>query len=66
VDGWFFRALRRHLPAVPPLSQGVPNDIAPNLFNSVGTVEISEYREPNSPILTARRGFASRHASIAG
>jgi len=44
----------------------VPNDIAPNLFNSVGTVEISEYREPNSPILTARRGFASRHASIAG
>jgi hypothetical protein len=38
-----------------PLSQVVPNDIAPNLFNSVGTVEISEYREPNSPILTARQ-----------
>ena len=38
---------------LPPLSQVVPNDIAPNLFNSVGTVEISEYREPNSPILTA-------------
>jgi hypothetical protein len=40
---------------LPPLSQVVPNDIAPNLFNSVGTVEISEYREPNSPILTARQ-----------
>jgi hypothetical protein len=39
---------------LPPLSQMVPNDIAPNLFNSVGTVEISEYRQPNSPILTAR------------
>src|SRR5215510_13856752 len=36
---------------LPPLSQVVPNDIAPNLFNAVGTVEISEYREPNSPIL---------------
>jgi hypothetical protein len=33
----------------------VPNDIAANLFNSVGTVEISEYREPNSPILTVRQ-----------
>ena len=40
---------------LPPLSQVVPNDIAGNLFNSVGTVEISEYREPNSPILTARQ-----------
>jgi len=40
---------------LPPLSQVVPNDIAANLFNSVGTVEISEYREPNSPILTARQ-----------
>jgi hypothetical protein len=40
---------------VPPISQLVPNDIAANLFNSVGTVEISEYREPNSPILTARQ-----------
>jgi len=40
---------------LPPLSQMVPNDIAPNLFNSVGTVEISEYREPNSPILIARQ-----------
>jgi hypothetical protein len=37
------------------LSQTVPNDIAANLFNSVGAVEISEYREPNSPILTARQ-----------
>jgi hypothetical protein len=40
---------------LPPFSQVVPNDIAANLFNSVGTVEISEYREPNSPILTARQ-----------
>src|SRR5262245_44039902 len=40
---------------LPPLSQVVPNDIAANLFNSVGAVEITEYREPNSPILTARQ-----------
>ena len=40
---------------LPPLSQVVPNDIAANLFNSVGTDENSEYREPNSPILTARQ-----------
>jgi hypothetical protein len=40
---------------LPPLSQVVPNDIAANLFNNVGTVEISEYREPNAPILTARQ-----------
>ena len=40
---------------LPPLSQVVPNDIAANLFNSVGAVEISEYREPNSPILMARQ-----------
>ena len=40
---------------LPPLSQVVPNDIASNLFNSVGTVEISEHREPNSPILTTRQ-----------
>jgi hypothetical protein len=40
---------------LPSLGQTVPNDIAANLFNSVGAVEISEYREPNSPILTARQ-----------
>ena len=40
---------------LPPLSQTVPNDIGPNPFNAVGTVEISEYREPNSPILTTRQ-----------
>ena len=40
---------------LPPLSQVVPDDIAANLFSSVGTVEISEYREPNAPILTARQ-----------
>jgi hypothetical protein len=36
-------------------AETVPDDIAANLFNSVGAVEISEYREPNSPILTARQ-----------
>jgi hypothetical protein len=41
--------------ALPPISQTVPADIAANLFNSVGAVEVSEYREPNSPILTARQ-----------
>jgi hypothetical protein len=40
---------------LPPLSQVVPNDITANLFNSVGAVEISEYREPDAPILTARQ-----------
>jgi hypothetical protein len=40
---------------LPPLSQVAPNDIAGNLFSSVGTIEISEYREPNAPILTARQ-----------
>jgi hypothetical protein len=40
---------------LPPLSQVVPDDIAANLFNNVGTVEISEYRKPNAPILTARQ-----------
>jgi hypothetical protein len=40
---------------LPPLSQMVPNDIAPNLFSSAGTVQISEYREPNIPILTVRQ-----------
>jgi hypothetical protein len=40
---------------LPPLSQMVPNDIAPNLFSSAGTVEISEYREPNVPILMVRQ-----------
>ena len=41
--------------ALPPLSQVVPNDIAPNLFSSAGTVEISEYREPSIPILMVRQ-----------
>jgi hypothetical protein len=36
------------------VSQTVPDDLAANIFNSVGSVEISEYREPNSPILTVR------------
>jgi hypothetical protein len=41
--------------ALPPISETVPNDIAANLFNSIGAVEVSEYREPTSPILTARQ-----------
>jgi len=40
LDGWFFCALCRHQPAAAAVSQVVPNDIAPHLFNSVGTVEI--------------------------
>ena len=40
---------------LPPLSQVVPNDIAANLFNNVGAVEISAYREPNDAILTAQQ-----------
>ena len=39
---------------LPPLDQTVPNDIATNLFANAGAVEISEYRDPNSSILTAR------------
>ena len=45
--GFSFRGADTNRP-LPPFSQVVPNDIAPNLFNSVGTVEISEYREPNN------------------
>jgi len=40
---------------LPPLTQQVPSDVAANLFNSVGTVEISEHREPDAPRLMARR-----------
>ena len=39
---------------LPLVSQTVPDDIAANIFNSAGSIEISEYREPNSPILTVR------------
>lgn len=38
-----------------PVTHDVPNDIATNVFNNVGTVEIAEYREPNNPRLRARR-----------
>jgi hypothetical protein len=38
-----------------PLSQEVPNDIAANVFNNVGSVEISEHREPDAARLMARR-----------
>jgi hypothetical protein len=41
--------------ALSPMKQEVPFDIAANLFSNVGEVEVSEYREPNMPRLTARR-----------
>jgi hypothetical protein len=39
---------------LPTVSQPLPDDIAANIFNSVGSVEISEDREPNSTMLTVR------------
>ena len=38
-----------------PISHNVPSDIAANVFNNVGTVEIAEYREPGYPRVMARR-----------
>jgi hypothetical protein len=38
-----------------PFTRQVPSDLAVNLFNSVGAVEISEFREPNTQRLRARR-----------
>jgi hypothetical protein len=40
---------------LPPLTQQVPNDLAANLFNSAGTVEISEHRDTNAARLMARK-----------
>jgi hypothetical protein len=40
---------------VAPISHNVPSDIAANVFNNVGTVEIADYREPNYPRVIARR-----------
>jgi hypothetical protein len=38
-----------------PIAQDVALEEAANLFNSVGIVEISEYREQNTPRLAVRR-----------
>jgi hypothetical protein len=38
-----------------PVSHEVPSDIAANVFTNVGTVEIADYREPNTPRVMARR-----------
>ena len=38
-----------------PVTHDVPNDIAANVFTTVGTVEIADYREPNRPRGRVRR-----------
>ena len=38
-----------------PLTQVVPADVASNVFNHVGTVEVAEYAEPNFPGIEVRR-----------
>jgi hypothetical protein len=38
-----------------PLAQVVPTDVASNVFNHVGTVELTEYTEPNFPGIKVRR-----------
>ena len=38
-----------------PLTEQIPSDVATNVFTNVGSVEIAEYREPNYPIMKARR-----------
>jgi hypothetical protein len=37
-----------------PLTQEVPNDVAPNVFNNVNTVEVAQYNEPNFPGVTVQ------------
>jgi hypothetical protein len=32
-----------------PLTEQVPNDLAPNVFNNVNTVEVAEFTEPSFP-----------------
>jgi hypothetical protein len=41
--------------ALTPLTHDVPNDVAVNVFANVGSVEIAEYSEPNSPGLRVQR-----------
>ena len=38
-----------------PLTQVVPADVAANVFNNVGTVEVAEYTEPNFPGINVQR-----------
>ena len=40
---------------LPPLTHQVPSDIANNVFTSIGSVEIADYREPNQPRTMVRR-----------
>ena len=52
IHSWSFgisvRCADRDRPLAPVIHE-VPSDIAANVFTSVGTVEIGEYREPNYP-----------------
>jgi len=38
-----------------PLTQDVPNDIAANVFTNAGTVEVTEFTEPNFPGVKVQR-----------
>jgi hypothetical protein len=40
---------------LPPQTHGVPKEIANNLFPNIASVEIAEYRQPNSPELKVQR-----------
>src|SRR5262249_19789490 len=40
---------------LPPQTHGIPKEIAANLFANIASVEIAEYRQPNSPELKAQR-----------
>jgi hypothetical protein len=57
IHSWSFgisvRCSDNNRPA--PLTEQIPSDVAANVFTNVGSVEIAEYREPNYPIVKARR-----------
>jgi hypothetical protein len=36
---------------LPPQTHGIPKEIAANLFTNIASVEIAEFRQPNSPEL---------------
>jgi hypothetical protein len=38
-----------------PQTQEVPNDLAPNVFSNVNTIEIAAYTEPNYPGVRVER-----------
>ena len=40
---------------LPPQAHGVPKEIAANLFATIASVEIAEYRQPNAPELKVQR-----------